>query len=156
MLYLAGKGDNIEENKEKILENIQNGKALDKFKELVKNQGGDVSYIEDTSKFELAKYKMPVVSEIEGYVKEMKVERLGNISCMLGAGRVKKEDSINNKVGITVNKKVGDYIKKGDVIAIVYADDINIGNDAIEQIKSCYIVTDEKQEKLKSILGIIK
>ena len=60
MIKLAGKGDNLEENKAKMLENIQNGKALAKLKELVANQGGDVTYIEDTSKFKKAKYIMPV------------------------------------------------------------------------------------------------
>ncbi len=60
MIKLAGKGDSLEENKAKMLENIRNGKALEKLKELVANQGGDVTYIEDTSKFKKAKYIMPV------------------------------------------------------------------------------------------------
>ena len=60
MIKLAGKGDNLEENRAKMLENIRNGKALEKLKELVSNQGGDVAYIEDTSKFKKAKYIMPV------------------------------------------------------------------------------------------------
>ena len=72
MLKLAGKGDNLEENKQKMLENIQNEKAYAKLKELVANQGGDVSYIEDTSKFKKAKYILPVVLESEGIIKELK------------------------------------------------------------------------------------
>ena len=68
MIKLAGKGDCLEENKAKMLENIRNGKALEKLKELVANQGGDVSYIEDTSKFKKAKYIMPVRLEDKGEI----------------------------------------------------------------------------------------
>ena len=71
MMKLAGKGDDIEQNKKMIMENINNKKALNKFKELIKNQGGDVSYIEDTSKFEKAKYIIPIKSEKIGYIKSM-------------------------------------------------------------------------------------
>lgn len=97
MLKLAGKGDNLEENKQKMLENIQNEKAYAKLKELVANQGGDVSYIEDTSKFKKAKYILPVVLESEGIIKELKAEEIGKISVFLGAGRIKKEEKLSQK-----------------------------------------------------------
>ena len=64
MIKLAGKGENIEENKNKMLNQISNGEALNKFKELVERQGGDVSYIENIEKFKKAKYKMAVISII--------------------------------------------------------------------------------------------
>ena len=93
MLKLAGKGNNLEENESKMLENISNGKALEKFKELVANQGGDVSYIEDTNKFEKAKYILPVILENQkGTVKELKAEEIGKLSVFLGGGRIRKED----------------------------------------------------------------
>src|SRR5699024_1293988 len=88
MLKLAGKGNNLEENKEKMMEYIKNGKALEKFKELVINQGGDVTYIENTEKFKKAKYIMPVVLEKNGIVKELKAEEIGKLSVFLGAGRL--------------------------------------------------------------------
>ena len=115
MMKLAGKGDDIEQNKKMIMENINNKKALNKFKELIKNQGGDVSYIEDTSKFEKAKYIIPIRSEKMGYIKSMDNEKIGYISSSLGAGRLKKEDKINDKVGIIINKKIGDKVNVGDV-----------------------------------------
>lgn len=156
MIKLAGKGDNIEENKRKMIEYIENGKAYEKFKELVKNQNGDVTYIEDTSKFKKAKYKMQVESKVSGYVEKIEVEHLGKISCMLGAGRVKKEDTISPEVGIIVNKKIGDYVEKGEVICSIYANSINDANKAIEECSMCYIITSEKVEKQQSILGIVK
>lgn len=156
MIRLAGKGDNIEENKELILENINNKKALQKFKELVKNQGGDVSYIEDTSKFESAKFVLPVVSRKDGYIKSMNNQKIGYISSELGAGRLKKEDKINNRVGIIINKKIGDKVNSEEILAYIHSDDYEIGIKAVDDLRECYEISDEYIEKQKHILGIIK
>lgn len=155
MIKLAGKGENIEDNKKKMLENIKNGKAYNKFIELVENQGGDISYLENTKKFKLAKYKIPVTIKKSGYVKSINVEKLGNISCFLGAGRLKKEDEIDYQVGIIIKKKVGDKIEKNENLAFVYANDLVKGSQAVEKIKECYQIVDESVQKLESILGII-
>lgn len=156
MMKLAGKGDDIERNKKMIMENINNKKALNKFKELIKNQGGDVSYIEDTSKFERAKYIIPIKSEKMGYIKSMDNEKIGYISSSLGAGRLKKEDKINDKVGIIINKKIGDKVNVGDVLGFIHSDDIEMGNNAVKEMQNCYEFSDEYVEKQKHILGIIK
>lgn len=156
MMKLAGKGNDIEQNKKMIMENINNKKALNKFKELIKNQGGDVSYIEDTSKFEKAKYIIPIKSEKIGYIKSMDNEKIGYISSSLGAGRLKKEDKINDKVGIIINKKIGDKVNVGDVLGFIHSDDIEVGNNAVKEMQNCYEFSDEYVEKQKHILGIIK
>lgn len=156
MMKLAGKGDDIEQNKKMIMENINNKKALNKFKELIKNQGGDVSYIEDTSKFEKAKYIIPIKSEKMGYIKSMNNEQIGYISSSLGAGRLKKEDKINDKVGIIINKKIGEKVNIGDVLGFIHSDDIEVGNNAVKEMQNCYEFSNEYVEKQKHILGIIK
>lgn len=156
MMKLAGKGDDIEQNKKMIMENINNKKALNKFKELIKNQDGDVSYIEDTSKFEKAKYIIPIRSEKMGYIKSMDNEKIGYISSSLGAGRLKKEDKINDKVGIIINKKIGDKVNVGDVLGFIHSDDVEVGNNAVKEMQNCYEFSDEYVEKQKHILGIIK
>lgn len=155
MIKLAGKGDDIEHNKKMIMEKIQNGDALNKFKELIQNQGGNVSYIDNPSKFEKAKYIIPVISDRSGYIKAMNNERIGYISCSLGAGRIKKDDEINNKVGIIINKKIGDKLEVGDVLGYIHADDDNVGNSASESLKKCYEISEEFVEKEKHILGIL-
>jgi len=91
IIKLSGKNDNIEAN-------ISNGKAYNKFLELVENQGGDISYIEDTGKFEKAKYILPVISEKDGFVERLNGESVGKISVYLGGGRMKKEDEIDYSV----------------------------------------------------------
>ncbi len=155
IIKLAGRGDNLEENKRVLLENIYNGKALEKFKELVANQGGDVSYIEDTEKFEKAKYIVPVVSEKPGYVKVLDAEKIGVTSVHLGAGRVKKEDDIDKAVGIIVCKKVSDKVEIGDTLAYVYANDEEKGKKAVEDIKDAYEICETEVEKPKHIIDII-
>ena len=148
MLKLAGIGENIEENKVKILENIKNGKALKKFEELVINQGGDVTYIKDTSKFQKAKYIMPVILDFnenkiintEAVVKELNAETVGKISVFLGAGRIKKEDKIDPMVGISFNKKIGNKVHKNDIVAYVYANNEEKGKEAVKRLKEAYTI----------------
>lgn len=156
MIKLAGKGDNLEENKRRILENIENGKAYNKFLELVKNQGGDIQYINDTNKLEKAKYIYKVVSPKTGYIKELKAEEIGKISAYLGAGRIKKEDVIDKSVGIEICKKIGDKVEKGEILAIVYSNDEKKGKIASDNIEYTYKIVEEKTEKLKTIIEIIK
>ena len=155
MIKLTGKGDNIEENKQKLLENIKNGKAYDKFIGLVKNQGGDISYIEDTEKFEKAPIIKEVISNKEGNIQEINAKTIGEISCALGAGRQTKTDKIDLSVGIILNKKVGDYVKIGDIIATVYANDQEKANKAEEEILNTYKIGKEKEDK-QTILEIIE
>ena len=119
MIKLAGFGDDIENNKAKMQENIINGKAYEKLIQMVQNQGGDISYLNDTNKFEKAKYIIPVESKTSGIIKEINAEEVGKVACFLGAGRLKKEEKIDNSAGITLNKKVGDYVEEKEVIAYI-------------------------------------
>ena len=142
MLKLAGKGNNLEENKRKMIENIRNGKALEKFKELVKNQGGNISYLEDINKFEKAKYILPVIYEAnnEGIVRNLKAEEIGKLSVFLGGGRIKKEDKIDTAVGITFNKKIGDKVERGEILAYIHANNEEKGKEAVERLKQIYVI----------------
>ena len=141
MLKLAGKGNDLEDNKSKMMDNILNGKALEKFKELVANQGGDITYIEDTNKFEKAKYILPVtLEEQNGIVKELKAEEVGKLSVLLGGGRIRKEDKIDPSVGITLIKKIGDKIEKGDIVAYIHANDEKKGKEAVQRLKEIYVI----------------
>ena len=156
MMKLAVFGENIEENKQKMIENIKNGKAYNKFLELVKNQNGDISYIEDVDKFEKAKYIIPVYAKEEGYIYEINAEDVGKLACKLGAGRVKKEDKIDYQVGIELCKKVADYVHVGEIIAYIHANDENKIQESTNELLNIYKITKEKLEKEKVILGIIE
>lgn len=138
MLQLAGKGNNLEENKLKMLENIENGSAYNKFKEMVQNQGGNISYLEDTKKFEKSKYISAIVSEKAGKIKEINAEEIGKVACFLGAGRISKEDKIDPSVGIILNKKVGDEVAKEDFLAYVCANDEQKLKEAERRVLEIY------------------
>lgn len=138
MLKMAGKGENLEENRMHMLENISNGKALKKFKELIQNQEGDVSYIENLEKFEKAKYIIPVKSKKIGVVTKLPAEEIGKLSVYLGAGRIKKEDNIDYAVGIELNKKISDRVNLGEVIAIIHTNDKEKAKEAENKIQEIY------------------
>lgn len=103
----------------KIEEVISSGKAFDKFVEMVKAQGGDASYIENTEKFRLGT-PYSVTAEKDGYIYSMKTNDIGNALVLLGGGRIVKSDLIDNSVGIELKVLLGDKVKKGQTIATIY------------------------------------
>lgn len=155
MLKLADKGENIEENKEKIRKSISSGEAYKKFIQLVERQGGDISYIKDYNKMEKAKYKLDITKDNKGYIKEINAEIIGKVVCNLGAGRIRKEDEIDMSAGIIFNKKVGDYVDNNEVIATLYSNNQEKLEQEIEIVKSAIKIQDEKVEKESMILEII-
>lgn len=155
IIKLAGEGDNLEENRRRLLENISNGKAYNKFLELVKNQGGQISYIENPDKFEKAKYIIPVYAKETGYVEKLDARTIGETSVKLGAGRIKKEDGIDFAVGFYINKKIGDRVEKGDILAYVHANSEEKGNTAVNEVQKAYSIVDKKVEHEKYILDVI-
>lgn len=154
MLNLAGKGDNIEENKKRIIEQIQNGKAFEKCKQWIQNQGGDISYLENIEKWEKAKYILPVVATKAGYVTNLNAQKVGEISMRLGAGRIRKEDSIDPMVGVILEKKIGDKVEKGQILAYVHANNEEIGKKEQENLQQIYQIGESKIE-IKDILAVI-
>ena len=155
MIQLAGKGDDIEKNKVKLLENIKNGKAYDKFLELVQNQGGDITYLQDLNKLPKANYIEPIYSIKEGYIKEINSKEIGKLSCMLGAGRNKKEDSIDSSVGIVLNKKVTDFVQKNEPLAYIHANNEEKLEEVKKILKDVILIEGEKPSKEKTILEIL-
>ena len=120
ILALADKGD-YNECVLLVKESIESGKALETLKKMVKAQGGDVSVIENTEKFPKAKYSAKFTAEKDGYITSVNTEGYGVAALLLGAGRNKKDDVIDSTAGIILHKKTGDYVKKGEIIAVLYA-----------------------------------
>ncbi len=117
MIFLGGKASSIEEGKEISQKLIDEGKAFEKFLEIVKLQGGNVKLIEHPEKYPKAKVVDKVVCIEEGYLKSVNNFEIGMAALELGAGRKTKEDEIDFKAGIIFNKKIGDLVKKGEIIA---------------------------------------
>ena len=130
-------------------------KAYNKFIELVQNQGGDIEYVKDVTKFEKARIIQEVISTTEGYVQEINAEEIGKLSCDLGAGRKTKKDKIDLQVGIILNKKLGDFVNKGDKLATIYANDREKAKDTENELLRIYKIGKEKIEE-NTIIDIIE
>ena len=155
MMKLAGKGEDINNNKQLLLENIVNYKAYNKFLELVNNQNGDISYIENPEKFENAKYIEPVYAEKSGSIEEIDAKKIGELACFLGAGRLKKEDEIDDTVGIVLNKKVGDVVKKNEVLAYIHANDNIKLRNVLDELKRVIKISDKSVNKNRVVFSVI-
>ena len=133
MLNLAGKVNSLEEGKAKILESLRNGKGYKKFVQLVQNQDGDISYIENTDKFAKAKYIFPIIAGKSGVVEKLDAYKVGKLSVYLGAGRMKKEDNIQKEVGFVFHKKVGDKVERGEVLGYIHSNEEEKAKEVINQ-----------------------
>ncbi|WP_282710809.1 pyrimidine-nucleoside phosphorylase [Lancefieldella sp. Marseille-Q7238] len=122
MLHLAGKGS-VAECRDLAQGQIANGEGLAKLVEMVTAQGGDAAVIWDTSKFDAAPFRREVLVEESGYISAMNAERVGIASVALGAGREKKGDPIDMAAGIILERKTGDYVEKGEVLATLLTSD---------------------------------
>ena len=122
MLNLAGKGS-VEDCRKLARQQIANGEGLAKLAQMVKAQGGTDEVILDTTKFEAAPFRRDIVAETSGYITSMNAELVGISSVALGAGREKKGDPIDPAAGIILERKTGDYVEKGDVIATLLTGD---------------------------------
>lgn len=156
MLQLSGKGKGLEENKKRLLENITNGKAYLKFMELVKRQGGDITYLENLEKLPKAKYKEPIYSGTNGFVQEIDSKEIGKLAGFLGAGREKKEQDIDATVGIVLAKKVADEVNNKDVLAYVHANDEEKLQIAKEKLKDIIKISQDNVLKENIIWEIMK
>ncbi|MBP1173099.1 MULTISPECIES: pyrimidine-nucleoside phosphorylase [unclassified Paenibacillus] len=121
MVFLAGKAESLENAKEKLKEVIRNGKALEKFKEFIANQGGDASVVDHPERLPQAQYLIEVPAKQDGVVAEIVADEIGTAAMLLGAGRATKESEIDLAVGLMLNKKVGDAVQKGDSLVTIHA-----------------------------------
>ncbi|EGQ3696028.1 pyrimidine-nucleoside phosphorylase [Staphylococcus pseudintermedius] len=130
MVVLAQKAKDLDEARGMLQEVIDNGKALEKFKTFLSNQGGDASVVDDLSKLPTAQYQFELPAKRSGVVSEMIANEIGIASMMLGAGRQTKEDVIDLAVGLVLNKKVGDRVEEGESLLTIYAN-----SEDVEQVK---------------------
>lgn len=143
MVVLAKKAENLDEAREKLQEVIQNGKALEKFKVFLENQGGDGSVVDDVSKLPQAQYTFEVKAKQSGYVSNIVADEIGVASMLLGAGRATKDDIIDLAVGLVLNKKVGDKVEEGESLVTIYANQEDV-KDVEQKILNNIDISDEQ------------
>ena len=143
MLYLAGKGD-MKCCRAMAEQTINEGTAYIKCRQMFAAQGGDVRVLDDPTRFRQAAYSYAVTANADGYIVKNDVEKIGNASVLLGAGRIRKEDAINFAAGIMMNKKLGDLVSSGDSICTFYADDPALFAAAEEMYRGGLVIGPEK------------
>lgn len=154
-LIMAEKAKDVKSAEKMIREAISSGKALAKFKELIEIQNGDSSCIDDISLLGEAKYKVEVKSPVSGYVQMLDASRIGNIAVYLGAGRKMADDEIDYTAGIVLEKKMDDFVKKGETLAYIYSNDEEKINGASKNIIEAYTLGRKMFSKGSSVLGIM-
>jgi len=155
LLVLANKVENEEEGKKMLIDAVESGAAYEKFKELVKYQGGDLNQIEDLNLLPKAEHVIEVRSKKEGYVKSLNAEEVGKCALMLGAGRENMESIIDHSAGIVLKKKVDDEVNKGDVLAEIHCNDIDMAKKVEEHLREIYKIGAKNQEVKKLIYGLV-
>ncbi|HFJ9286749.1 TPA: pyrimidine-nucleoside phosphorylase [Bacillus toyonensis] len=126
MVVLAKKANTLEEAREMLIEVMKNGKATEKFKEFLSNQGGDSSIVDNPKKMPQAKYVIDVPAKTSGVISNIVADEIGIAAMLLGAGRATKEDEIDLAVGLMLRKKVGDAVKEGEPFVTIYANRENV------------------------------
>lgn len=156
MLVLAGRAESEEIAESLLKETIDSRSAYKKFQEFVEAQGGNVEQILHPDLLPKAKYVIPVLAEAEGNVQRILAQEIGIACMMLGGGRETKESIIDPAVGIILNKKIGDGVKKGDVLAYIHANDREKAITAAAKIKAAYQMSTEKVARPVMIKQLIR
>lgn len=156
MVLSSGKADSPEEAKELLMKTIQEKTALDKFAEFVEAQGGDKSFVYQPELLPVGKIQLQVINTQEGYVSRILAEEIGLASLVLGGGRLTKESGIDLSVGILLHKKRGDMVHSGDVLATIYANDMEKAKEAYGKIVCAYEVGEDAVEEVPMVKGIVR
>ncbi len=135
MIYIGGKADSFEEGVRKADQSLRDGSGLRQFRAFVEAQGGDPAITEDPSLFPQASIILELNASGSGYVTALDAETVGKASQLSGAGRAKKEDPVDLAAGIILNKKVGDPVADGELLARIYANDEGQANAALEVLE---------------------
>jgi len=155
MAVLGGAYENFDEAYSELEKKLESGEVLDKFVEFIRIQGGDASFIEKGTIINKPKYDIEVKSDCEGYVQSIMAELIGQGAMLLGAGRKKKEDAIDHSAGITLIRKVGDRVKKGDALCVLHTN-LEGWSEAENTVRSAYSIGMNIPEKLVYVFDVIK
>ena len=155
MLVAAEKAHSLEEARALLEQTLKDGSAFETFKKFIVAQGGSVDEVLHPEKLPQAQYVEDVLSTQSGFVQKIQTEEIGRISLLLGGGRETKESEIDLTVGVVLNKKRGDEVKAGDVLATVHANDREKLEQAKRRLLEAYTITEEKKENIALIKTII-
>jgi pyrimidine-nucleoside phosphorylase len=157
MMMLAGLAENEAEAQKKLKQAIADGSGLKRLQKMIALQGGDSSYltVENMEKLVAVKQHIEVKADSDGYVSSMNAEKIGTAAQLLGAGRAKKEDTIDPAVGLVMRVRCGYAVKKGSSLCTLYVNDDTYLKDAEELLHEAIEITPEKGEIKPMIYGTV-
>ncbi|GAB4509496.1 MAG: pyrimidine-nucleoside phosphorylase [Anaerolineae bacterium] len=158
MLRLAGQGEKwieLDDTRHYLETQITNGAALNKLREVIAAQGGDPRVIDNTEVMPQARITEHIEAERDGYIAQVAADHVALAAFVLGAGREKKEDSIDLAVGVKVYVNVGDEVRKGQRIATIYANDLNKVPESHQQLQQAIAFEDQPVARLPLFYDVI-
>jgi pyrimidine-nucleoside phosphorylase len=138
MFLLGGSVASVAEGKTLAAEQITSGRAKEKFREIIRLQGGDENVVDAPERLPRARHTFDVVSASHGYITATECEQFGTVCVALGGGRAKKEDAIDPAVGLIVRKKVGDFVRKGEMLCTLHYNDAGRLDEARRLVETAY------------------
>ena len=156
MLIAGGKADDETQAREMLEQRIADGSALKKLARFVEAQGGDAAAVYDTDLLPKAAIVEPVLALSEGYVQQIACDEIGICSLILGGGRETKDSEIDLSVGLMLEKKVGDYVKVGETLAVIHANDCQKLETAKARFYEAYTIGPDGPAKRPLIFEIVQ
>ena len=152
---VTGKAKTASEGRQKMLDALKSGAALEKFKEMVAAQGGNPEVAGNYELLPKARYAMDITASESGYISGINGQEVGMAVKIIGAGREKKDDILDLSSGVYLEKKAGDYVDAGEKIAVLYGNDKEKMQEALNRIRSAYSYSPEKIEVLPMVHAVI-
>lgn len=155
LIRLGGKAVGEREAERMVLDAIASGRALQKLATMIQAQGGDARVCQDTSRLPSAERIIPVLSQQAGYIAKMDTQSIGACAQLLGAGREKLGDKIDPAVGIVMKKRVGDFVRTGDVLAEFHVNEKNMLQEAMRRFLAAFAYSKKPVDPPKLVYGLV-
>ncbi|MGC1187566.1 MAG: thymidine phosphorylase [Candidatus Acidiferrales bacterium] len=153
MLFLGQRVKSVEEGKSLAAEMVASGRAREKFREIVRQQGGDARVIDDPELLASAKHAVDVVAASDGFVGATQCEQLGVAVVVLGGGREKKEDSVDPAVGLVFHKKIGDAVRRGEALCTLHYNSDARLEEARRLVETAYTISPQRPAAGRALVG---
>ena len=155
LLIASGLASSVEAGEEKLRAALQDGRGLEKLREMIRAQGGDDSVCDHPEYLAAAPIIVTVRAEKDGFIAAMDTTKLGYAAQELGAGRRQKTDVIDPRVGFIMHGRIGDEVKRGDKLCQLFAKDWETLVRARKMIQDAIQISDEPAEKQKLIYALV-
>lgn len=155
MLIVAGVETDVNIARNRIIEAITSGNALERFRSVIEAQGGEPRVLDDVTLLPLAKHKKDITAVCSGYISSIETDEVGRIVMDWGGGRRRLEDKIDFGVGLELHVKLGDRIETGDAIATAYYNDESRFDEMASRLRLAYLIEDTPPDPISLIKEII-